>query len=470
MATNFTLPELGENVDSGTVTAVLVAKGDTVKKDQTVVQLETDKAVVDIPSPQEGVVSEVRAKVGDTLKVGDIIIVLDKDGESKSKPAEQPKAVEKDAAPTKKVERTSGDQASKKVDEKAEASPKKQEPETKSQQPEPRATEPVQPRAAEDRKAVREPEPEREARPAGSVRAAPSVRKLAREIGVDIGAVPVSSAAASITADDVKTYARTLREGGGAQREGTVAKRATDTGSLPNFERWGSITREKMSTVRRLTAENMSRAWGAIPHVTQNDKADITELEKFRKDYAKAAEREGGKLTVTAILVRIAAEGLKKFPQFNASIDTANSEIVYKQYYNVGVAVDTDWGLLVPSIKNADRKGLFDIAAELADLSERARQRKTTLDELQGSCFTITNLGGIGGTSFSPIVNLPEVAILGVSRAQTEPVFVDGSFVPRTMMPVSLSYDHRVIDGADAARFARWICAALEQPLTMFLD
>jgi pyruvate dehydrogenase E2 component (dihydrolipoamide acetyltransferase) len=240
--------------------------------------------------------------------------------------------------------------------------------------------------------------------------------------------------------------------------------------SLPNFEKWGPVSREKMSTIRRLTAENLSRSWSAIPHVTQNDKADITELEKFRKDHAKAAEREGGKLTVTAILVRVVAEGLKRFRQFNASLDPANSEIVYKEYYNIGVAVDTQWGLLVPSIKNADRKGLFDIATELADLSDRARQRKTTLEELQGSCFTITNLGGIGGTSFSPIVNLPEVAILGVSRARVEPVFIDGEFVARTMMPVSLSYDHRVIDGADAARFARWICNALEQPLTMFLE
>jgi pyruvate dehydrogenase E2 component (dihydrolipoamide acetyltransferase) len=214
----------------------------------------------------------------------------------------------------------------------------------------------------------------------------------------------------------------------------------------------------------------MSRSWGTVPHVTQHDKADITELEKFRKDYGKAAEKAGGKLTVTAILVRIIAEALKKFPQFNASIDTATGEIIYKQYYNIGVAVDTEWGLLVPSIKNADRKSLVQIAVELAGLSERARVRKTSLDELQGGCITITNLGGIGGNAFTPIVNLPEVAILGVSRASVEPVWVDGAFVPRTMMPISLSYDHRVIDGADAARFARWICAALEQPMTMLFD
>jgi pyruvate dehydrogenase E2 component (dihydrolipoamide acetyltransferase) len=403
-------------------------------------------------------VSEVRAKVGDTLKVGDVIIVLDKgagDGEKKEEKSEAVETKVEAPAEPKRVEQ-----------KKEEApAPKKTEPESKAEVKEIAAK-----RDAESSRPEEKQPPRDEARPAGSVRAAPSVRKLAREIGIDIGAVPASSPGAAISADDVKAYARTLRTGGGPAGETIVPRRSTDTGGLPNFERWGAVTREKMSTVRRLTAESMARSWGAVPHVTQNDKADITELEKFRKEHAKAAEREGGKLTVTAILVRIVAEGLKKFPQFNTSVDAANSEILYKQYYNIGVAVDTEWGLLVPSIKNADRKGLFEIASELADLSDRARQRKTTLDELQGSCFTITNLGGIGGTSFSPIVNLPEVAILGVSRAQIEPVFIGDEFVARTMMPISLSYDHRVIDGADAARFARWICGALEQPLTIFLD
>jgi pyruvate dehydrogenase E2 component (dihydrolipoamide acetyltransferase) len=214
----------------------------------------------------------------------------------------------------------------------------------------------------------------------------------------------------------------------------------------------------------------MANAWATIPHVTQHDKADITEVEAFRKEVGKLAERAGGKLTVTAMLVRLLAEGLKRYPQFNASLDPEKGEIVYKQYYNIGVAVDTDYGLLVPSIKDADKKSFIDIAVELADLSARARERKTTLEELAGSCMTITNLGGIGGTAFTPIVNLPEVAILGVSRAAVEPVYIDGEFVPRTMMPISLSYDHRVIDGATAARFARWICQALEQPLSMFLE
>ena len=304
----------------------------------------------------------------------------------------------------------------------------------------------------------------------GTVRAAPSIRRLAREIGVDIYEVHPATPGATITADDVKAYARAGRDPAKQEAPGIAPKRATDGLRLPNFEKWGNVTREKMTNVRRLIAENMSRSWNTIPHVTHNDQADITELEKFRKQYGPRVQAAGGKLTATAILVKVLAEGLKRFPQFNTSVDTANSEIIYKQFYTIGVAVDTEWGLLVPNIKNVDRKSLVDIAVELSGLSERARNRKTTLDELQGTCITITNLGGIGGLNFSPIVNLPEVAILGVSRSKVEPVYIDGEFVPRTMMPLSLSYDHRVIDGADAARFTRWLCEALEQPMLLFLE
>jgi pyruvate dehydrogenase E2 component (dihydrolipoamide acetyltransferase) len=461
MATTFTLPELGENVHAGTVTAVLVKPGDRVEKDQTVVQLETEKAVVDVPCPQAGVVSEVRAKEGATLKVGDVILVLDGAGTA-PKPAPAPEA-KKDEKPAPIPVAAAASVVAAPI---AVVPPVAVTP----------TPAPMPARAAEVPSAasVAERLPEPAARPvsaqSGAVRAAPSVRRFAREVGIDIGAVPASSPDAPISVEDVKIYARSLQAGRAPAAESAVPPPSGGAAFLPNFERWGPVTREKMSTVRRLTAEGMSRSWGAVPHVTQHDKADITELEKFRKNYGKLAETAGGKLTVTAVLVRLLAEALKKFPQFNASVDTSTGEIVYKQYYNVGVAVDTEWGLLVPSIKNADRKSLVQIAAELAVLSARARVRKTTLDELQGGCITITNLGGIGGTAFTPIVNLPEVAILGVSRAAIEPVFVDGAFVPRMMMPLSLSYDHRVIDGADAARFARWLCEAIEQPMTLILE
>mgnify|MGYP003542637286 FL=1 len=225
-----------------------------------------------------------------------------------------------------------------------------------------------------------------------------------------------------------------------------------------------------MNSVRRRTSENMTHAWTTVPHVTQFDKADITDVEKFRQQYGKRVEAAGGKLTVTAILVKLLATALKKFPQFNSSVDVLAQEITYKKYYNIGVAVDTDRGLIVPVVRNVDTKSVTEIAIELQEMAARAREKKNRLEELQGATFTISNLGGIGGTSFTPIVNSPEAAILGVSRGRVEPVYIDGAFLPRTMLPLSLSYDHRAIDGADAARFVRWLCDTLEQPLSLLLD
>ena len=249
---------------------------------------------------------------------------------------------------------------------------------------------------------------------------------------------------------------------------------------LPDFSRWGGIERQPMRAVRRKTAEHLSAAWTTIPHVTQCDLADITALEESRKKYAKQVEAAGGNLTVTAIAVKIVASALKVFPQFNASIDLEAGEIVLKKYVNIGVAVDTDRGLLVPVIRDADRKNITQISVDLAQLSEKARSRKIALDEMQGGCFSISNLGGIGGTYFTPIVNAPEVAILGVSRGSIQPKWIadagrgpgpaSGEFVPRMMLPLSLSYDHRAIDGADGIRFLRWVAAAFEEPFVIALN
>ena len=225
-----------------------------------------------------------------------------------------------------------------------------------------------------------------------------------------------------------------------------------------------------MSNVRRLTADQMARTWASVPQVTQYDQADVTELEQLRRQYAPKAVAAGGRLTITAIALKIAAAALKRFPQFNASVDMATHEVIYKQYYHVGVAVDTDRGLLVPVIRDVDRKNVITLAVELTELAERARTRKTALEEMQGGTFTITNLGGIGGTGFSPILNAPEVAILGMARSRMEPVYTDGQFVPRLMLPLSLSYDHRLIDGADGARFLRWVAEALQQPFLLSLE
>jgi pyruvate dehydrogenase E2 component (dihydrolipoamide acetyltransferase) len=305
---------------------------------------------------------------------------------------------------------------------------------------------------------------EQEAADAPPAPAAPSVRRMARELGVDIGEVPGAGPGGRISVDDVKAHAK--RQLAGGARSGGPAV----TVPLPDFTRWGSVERQPMRAVRRKTAEHLSAAWATIPHVTQCDLTDITRLEELRKKYAKQAEAAGGNLTVTAIAVKIVAAALKVFPQFNASIDLAANEIIVKKYVNIGVAVDTDRGLLVPVIRDADQKNITQLSVELAQLSEKARTRKISLEEMQGGCFSISNLGGIGGTYFTPIVNAPEVAILGISRARMEPLYADGDFVPRLMLPLSLSYDHRVIDGADGIRFLRWVAEAFEQPFLLALQ
>ena len=305
-----------------------------------------------------------------------------------------------------------------------------------------------------------EPAPERE--PVPPVPAAPSVRRLARELGVDITRVEGSGPAGRISPDDVKAFAK-------AVVTGAAAGGGPMPMPLPDFSRWGEIERQPMTNIRRKTAERMAHAWATIPHVVQHDVADITALEALRKRYAPQAEAAGGKLTLTAIALKAVAAALQRFPQFNASVDMAGEAVILKRYVHIGVAVDTERGLLVPVIRDADRKGIVELSVELAALSEKAKARKLTLEDMEGGTFTITNLGGIGGTAFSPIVNAPEVAILGMSRARTEAVWLDGAFEPRLMLPLSLSYDHRVIDGADAARFLRWLAEALEQPFVLSL-
>jgi pyruvate dehydrogenase E2 component (dihydrolipoamide acetyltransferase) len=298
----------------------------------------------------------------------------------------------------------------------------------------------------------------------GPVPAAPHVRRLARELGIDIHNVPGNGPGGRISENDVKLYAKSMI----TASAGTVsASTHVKQPALPDFSKWGKIERVSMRGVRRKTAEHMWEAWSAIPHVTQQDKADITELEHLRTKFAPKAAEAGGKMTVTAIALKVCASALKIFPQFNASIDMEKEEIIYKQFINIGVAVDTDRGLLVPVIRDVDKKNIVELAAELTGLSKKARDKKLSPADMEGGTFTITNLGGIGGTGFSPIVNYPEVSILGLSRSTMEPVWMDNKFEPRMVLPLSLSYDHRLIDGADAARFLRWIAEAFEQPFLL---
>ncbi|MBK8550788.1 MAG: 2-oxo acid dehydrogenase subunit E2 [Ignavibacteria bacterium] len=295
-----------------------------------------------------------------------------------------------------------------------------------------------------------------------SLPASPSVRRLARELGVDINSLTVSGESGRATEDDIKNYVK------GRLNSGSTVT-SPNQKNLPDFKKWGEVEIESMTKIRSITAESMTYAWTTIPMVTQFDKADITQLELFRKKNLKRVEEAGGHLTITSILVKVCEAALRLFPQFNSSIDLQKKEVIYKKYFNIGVAVDTDRGLLVPVIKDADKKSITKISKELNDLAEKARTKKITPVEMEGGNFTISNLGGIGGTAFTPIVYPPQVAILGVSRGSMEAVYVNDKFEPRLMLPLLLTYDHRIIDGADAARFLRWMCEALENPFSMIL-
>ena len=431
MATEFKLPELGENIESADVIAVLVKPGDRLIKEQSVIEIETDKATIEVPSTVEGVITEVLVKEGDNIQVGKAIVKVDDSSEKKEtvieKPAPEEKAVEQvEADKPKEIE-----------------SPKEGVSE-------------LQPGEYDNQPPVLK----------GSAPAAPSVRRIAREIGVDINEVKGTGSSGRISMDDVKAHSKKLhqeRKSGG----GFGIKQEP----LPDFTKFGTIEKVEMSKIRKVTAEHLSYAWSVIPHVTQFDNADITLLEKARKDYNAKLKDGKSKLTVTPILLKIIAAAIKNFPQFNSSIDMETKEIIYKKYFNIGIAVDTERGLIVPVIKDAGKKNINQLSTEMGELAQKARDKKISLEELQGGCFTITNLGGIGGTAFTPVINSPEVAILGVSRGSYEPVYNGfGVFEPRLMLPLSLSYDHRIIDGADAVRFLNWVVEALENPLKLLID
>ena len=414
------LPELGENIDAVEVSAVLVAVGDTVRRDQAVIEVETEKASLEVPAPAEGKITELLVSKGDQIKVGQVVLRLQTAiGQADAKPA---------AAA-------------------AEPSPPPPLPEQDDA--------PVVTFPAKHKPTI-----------GLAVPAAPSARALARQLGVDINEVPGRGPGGRINRDDVKAYVKSLVQSGGGA--GPSAPGTAPT--LPDFAQWGEVEREPLTNIRRATAAAMSNAWTTVPQVTQFDRADITQLESMRKRFNQRPEAEGRKLTVTAILIKLLASALKQFPKFNASLDLAADAVIHKKYVHVGVAVDTPRGLLVPVIRDADVKNVVQIATELNDLAARARDRKLKPDEMRGATFTISNLGGLGTTYFSPIVNWPEVAILGAGRAEQNAIWGGGRFEPRLIIPLSLSYDHRLIDGADAARFLRWTAEALEQPLLLLLE
>src|SRR5208282_4381353 len=449
-ASEFRLQELGENISQGDLVRLMIAPGAKVSEGQPVMELETDKAVVEVPSSVTGVVNEVKVKEGEKIKVGQVIFTLQGAPTSPAeitRPRRQP------------VEHDSGQHGARPPFQAAiRAEGKTEEQALPPDQPLPRPA--VFPMPIQLGKVAGTEHRE-------AVPAAPHTRRLARELGVDIYEVKGTGPGGRISEDDVKAHAKAALVAMATAAQAPARAGHFIAPKLPDFAKWGKIERVSMRGVRRKTAEHVAESWNTIPHVTQHDRADITELEHLRARFAPKAEQAGGKMTVTAIALKVCASALKVFPQFNATIDMEKEEIIYKQYIHIGVAADTDRGLLVPVIRDVDKKNIVELAVELSQLSQKARDKKITVADMEGGTFTITNLGGVGGTAFTPIVNHPEVAILGLSRSRMEPEWIGGKFEPRLILPLSLSYDHRLIDGADAARFLRWVAEAFEQPFLL---
>ncbi len=459
MTEEMKLPDIAENVDSGEVVNILVHEGDRIRNEQPILEIETDKASFEVPSSMKGKVTRITVSRGETVKVGQTLMLVENETGTTERKPETGTGIPDESSPTEEhgtrdtaildrgaAFRKAGPGP---LSGKAAEAPYHREERKISEREEWR-----------DRRAPHPGGPSARSAGAAGVPAAPSVRRKARELGIDITEVSGSGPGGRILAGDVTAFARD-----------EISRRETrQAAHLPDFSEWGATRREKLSNVNLLTAENLSTSWRTIPHVTQFDSAGAGELERFRREYDALLERRGIRLRVTPILVKIVAEGLRFFPRLNASIDMRSRELVFKEYIHIGVAVDTPRGLLVPVLRNADRKGIVLLARELNDLADRARSKKIEPAEMQGGTFTVSNLGGLGGTHFTPIIPHPQVSILGVGRIQPQSVSHEGVQQMRSMLPLSLSYDHRVVDGAQGTRFLRWIVEAIENPFRIFLD
>jgi pyruvate dehydrogenase E2 component (dihydrolipoamide acetyltransferase) len=427
------LPHLGEGADSGTVVNLFVKEGDQLTKDQAVLELENEKAVATIPATAEGTVTKVFVKAGEKISVGQRILSFEEKGGGKaSQPAKsEPSAKRKES----------------------EAEPEEEDKHDKNDEPG---------ESGED-----EAHSEPASKPGVAPAASPSLRKMARDLGIDLTRVRGSERGGRIVVEDVRAYIQKLqsRAAGGQPRAGSTgsAGPAPKPAAEPiDFSKWGPVTKQALTPLRQVIARRMSENWNTIPHVTQFDEADITGLMDLRKKYATAYEQKGARLTLTSFALRIVAEVLKNHPVFRASLDEAAQEIVTKDYYHIGVAVDTEAGLIVPVIRDVDKKSVLDLSKELEELAKKARDRKISAEEIKGGTFTISNQGGIGGGHFTPIVNKPEVAILGLGRGALKPVVRENKIEPRMLLPIAISYDHRVIDGGLAARFTVELVKAFE--------
>lgn len=451
------VPDIGD-FDSVEVIEVLISPGDAIAPEDSLITLESDKASMEIPSPVGGTVREVKVKVGDSVAEGDVICTVeatddDSDG-GESEPAaddarddaESTQAAARDSADTKDAADDSG--------------------EGEGGQPAAPPAEPTLPEEDAARPGIGprpSPTAHIDSERQRKAHASPGVRRFARELGVDLLQVEGSGRKGRILHDDVKGFVKRSLSGTTGGGLGVATMPEID------FSEFGEIETKPLTRINKLTGRNLHRNWVNIPHVTQFDKTDITELENFRKQLNDEQKDSGIKITLVSFLLKACVSALREFPRFNASLDTAGENLILKKYFHIGVAVDTPEGLVVPVIRDVDRKSLNDLAAELMETSQAARDRKLSPKQMQGGCMSISSLGGVGGTAFTPIVNAPEVAILGVSRAAMEPVYRDGEFVPRLMLPMSLSYDHRVIDGAEAARFTTFLGRLLSDTRRMLL-
>ena len=442
----FKLPVVGENITSGQIVKIMVAEGDAVKRDQTLLELETEKATIEVPSPSDGVITKILIQEGETVKVGQAIIEIDSDLEKTQRHTDT--TAQEQSTGAQENSFVGRDTPARRIDT--------QEPETRTQEHTDTGTQKPLVSSTQD------PHPQSGQIPVSfsDVHASPSVRRLARELGVDIHRVTGTGVQHLITEDDVKSYVKQAMTAG----PGICA--SAESEALPDFSQWGSVRREPMNGIRKTAAAHLTHAWQTIVHVTQFGKADITELDKLRKKYSTP----DNKLTITPFIMKVAASALKQFPRFNASIDMTSQEIIYKEYVHLGVAVDTDNGLLVPVVRDAESKSIQQLSDELHNLAQKAREKKLTPAEMSGGCFTITNLGGLGADLFTPVVNWPEAAILGICRAHLEPCYQEAACAPRLILPLALSYDHRIIDGADGAKFMKWICEAIENPFMLEMN
>ncbi len=467
----FKLPDLGEGITEADVLKVYVSPGDTVAVDQPIVEIETEKATLDVPSGVAGTVTSVLVRAGQTIAVGAPLIDVGAGAPAAAPAGTAPAPPAEAAAPTTALETPPA------PPEPAPPAAGAAPPAAGAAPPAPAAPEPpAAPAAPATPAPAADPTPITPAAAGVSIPASPSVRKLAREVGVEIGGVTGSGPGGRITDDDVKRAAR--------ERPATAAAPATSTAGadegnrsatgrpLPDFTQWGEVTREPLSRLRRTVARNMVQSWTEIPHVHLYDRADITAMEEVQQEFKARATAAGGTLTISVMMLKVIAAALRAHPRLNASLDTASNELVLKDYVHIGVAVDTERGLVVPKIENVDQKNIIELSIELNQIAERARKNELTLDEMRGSTFTVTNLGSLGIGHFDPIINWPEVAVMGLGRAEQTAVWdaAAKTWSPRLLMPLSLGHDHRIIDGADGARFLTWIVEAIKNPLLMALE